>query len=61
VVELLQTKKIESALKWTCMFNSSEWEDKAMGQGATLNAVEDYWPWPGRSPMVGPPLFVMIK
>ncbi len=37
------------------------WEDKAMGQGATLNAVEDYWPWPGRSPMVGPPLFVMIK
>ncbi len=29
-------------------------EDKAMGQGAMRNAVEDYWPWPGRSPMVGP-------
>ncbi len=29
-------------------------EDKAMGQGATRNAGEDYWPWPGRSPMVGP-------
>ncbi len=29
-------------------------EDKAMGQGAMHNANEDYWPWPGRSPMVGP-------
>ena len=31
-----------------------DWEDKAMGQGATRNAGEDYWPWPGRSPVVGP-------
>ncbi len=31
-----------------------KWEDKAIGQGATHNAGEDYWPWSGRSPMVGP-------
>ncbi len=29
------------------------WEDKAIGQGVTRNAGEDYWPRPGRSPMVG--------
>jgi hypothetical protein len=27
------------------------WEDKAIGQGAMRNAGEDYWPWPGSSPM----------
>ena len=34
---------------------------KAIGQGATRNAGEDYWPWPGRSPIQAQPLFVMIK
>jgi hypothetical protein len=33
--------------------NVIRWEDKAIGQGATRNAGEDYWPWPGRSPMMG--------
>ncbi len=37
------------------------WEDKVIGQGATRNAGEDYWPLPGRSPMRAQPLFVMIK
>jgi hypothetical protein len=35
--------------------------DKAIGQGAMHNAGEDYWPWPGRSPMQAQPLFVMVK
>ena len=37
------------------------WEDKAIGQGAMHNAGEDYWPWPGRSPMQAQPQFIMIK
>jgi hypothetical protein len=37
------------------------WKDKAISQGSTLNAGEDYWPWPGRSPMRAQPLFIMIK
>jgi hypothetical protein len=43
------------------LFSLLRWEDKAIGQGATRNAGEDYWPWPGRSPMRAQPLIVMIK
>ncbi len=27
---------------------------RPQAKGAMRNAGEDYWPWPGRSPMVGP-------
>ncbi len=30
-------------------------------RGLRVMRLKTYWPWPGRSPMVGPPLFVMIK
>ena len=35
---------------WPCII----WKGKAMGQGLRVMPVKAYWPWPGRSPMVGP-------